>query len=259
MRKGMKLCLVLGIVCLVLGISLSSAALVMGADPFWENHIYNYGWSDPSTWSNQESFEGVTVLKADLAAGDVRYEESDVDKITVRAEDNNRYQWKVDGSTLKIDSYHNNFRFYRNNRGRLIIQVPKGYNWDELHIDLSAGSFYADTISAGAADLEVRAGSLEIDQGVFGTLSAETAAGNIECRASVSGDIKLDCEAGKIDVWLDGAEEDYALDVSCNVGAVRVGDSYVAGLQADRKMNSSSGRKLKIGCNAGAVTVKFEN
>lgn len=259
MRKGMRWCLGLGIICLVLGISLSAAALVMGADPFWENSIYHYGWNEPVTWGSQETFEDVTVLKADLAAGDIRYEEGGVDKVTVRAEKNDRYHWKVEGGTLKIDSYHQNYMIHRNNRGRLIIQVPEGYNWDELHIDLSAGSFYADTISAGKADLEVKAGSLEIDRGAFGTLSAETAAGNIECRASVSGDVKMNCDAGKINVWLDGAEEDYALDVECSVGAVQVGDSYVAGLQVDKKTSSSNGRRLKIRCNAGAVNVNFEN
>lgn len=257
MNKGIKGCLIGGIACLLVGTAVSTAALAMGAVPLrysnWDDD-FELDFDSDTGWADTESFDDISSLKLDCKSGQVVLQTGAVDAVTVKSEKSMRYSWKVDGRTLKIDSHH---RRMENDRGQLVIQVPEGFTWDEFTLDMKAGSFQADKLTADRANLDLKAGSVEILAGTIGTLSAEISAGHILCQAIVQGNADIECAAGDIYVWLQGTEEDYHWDVDCRLGTVQVGSYSLAALKGKRIYNKNAERKLGIECSTGAVFVEF--
>lgn len=262
MNKVVKGCLIGGLACLLIGTVVSTAALAMGAVP-WQHSGWDYDFDIDSdsdsdfaslSWADTESFDDISSLKLDCSAGQVILQTGAVDVVTVKSEKSGRYSWKVDGQTLKIDSNHGRGM---NDRRRLVIQVPEGFTWDEFTLDMKAGSFHADNLTADRAKLELKAGSVEIAAGTIGRLAAEISAGHILCQAIVQGNTDIECAAGDIFVWLQGSEEDYHWDVDCKLGTVQVGSYSLAALKGERNYNKNAERKLDIECSSGAVYVEF--
>lgn len=273
MNKGLKFCLILGVVCVILGGGIAGAAVAMGADrsiglPLWSmsswDRSWDNGWLENGEYGTDESedaqtgqsFAGISKLDIDFAAGNIVVQTGEEDEIRVWTDNQQHFSWRTEDGTLEIDGPRRKTG-YSEERNTLYIQIPKNHSFEEVNIDMAAGNFYADEINAGDLKVDIAAGNVEIDGGRIGELSVDMAAGRVYCRAEVKADLDINVTAGNVTVWMQDGQSEYNYDIDCMMGNITVGNTSYSGMAHKKEVDNHSDRKVDIVCGAGNVTIKF--
>lgn len=143
----------------------------------------------------------------------------------------------------------------------LVIFVPEGWVFREVKVENAGGSFQADRMPADRLSLETMGGKTCILGGSVRTLDLECQAGETICQAVVSEGASVECDAGEVSVVLAGEEELYDYSLECHVGSIAIlgrESRHYQGLDVEKNLENGTGRKVDLECDAGAITVVFQ-
>ncbi|GLC77908.1 DUF4097 family beta strand repeat-containing protein [Lacrimispora brassicae] len=298
MKKFIKICLIAGSICVLVGGGISAVSAVMGGklqdivpqraiewrreisgialDNFWEGENFN-DFYVPETFNReekgQEIFSSPDVKKLDIVmrTGNVVFVEDPLGSEVKIFANRDKTCWSLyeEHGELELQEYNG---WERKDGPELLftVQVPKDYRFSEVSLksvhsnrfsggESSGPAMMAQTLSAEELDIEVQAGAVKIGRGNVGTLSIEINAGAVEFSGTTSGDIEAVCQVGAIRLELDGKKEDYNYDVQCKVGAVKIGEESSAALKGRKQTDNGAGKDMDLECKTGAIQVVFMN
>lgn len=160
---------------------------------------------------------------------------------------------------------------------KVTIEIPQGMSFDEIDVELGAGTMEISDIRANEFDAGIGAGELTIKNVETMELSAEIGAGELtaenvstkdadftvnmgECiyRGTIQGNLDAECDMGNMEFYLTGAEEEHNYDIECSAGNIDIGGLSVAGLATEREINNGAVSTFDISCNMGSIIVCFE-
>lgn len=231
-------------------------------------------WAKPVKVIETTDFTGIRKLNVEVEVSGVQIIAVDADDedgdlvssgdIRVKVgsgDDASKYRVYVkDGDKLCIEtkwSKRNNYRNSLNRGRRLQILVPRGYQFDDVDLEVSAGALDADEMIARSLDAKMNAGSLVICNGNVEELDSEVNAGEMSYGGIVSRSLEGECRAGSLNLLLTGKEEDYNYEVSASAGAVTIGDDSYASLKSRNIRNNGAAAEMDLSCMAGSLTVTF--
>jgi hypothetical protein len=298
MKRFVKICLITGSVCVLIGGGISAVSATLGGslreivpqrvlewrsefsgvtlDGFWDGvnfddiyipEVYNRGER------GQEIFSSPQVKKLDIVirAGNVVFVEgpqgSEV-KIFCNRDKTCFNLYEEDGE-LELKEYDG---WERKDGPELLftVQVPKDYRFSDVDLksvhsnrlsdrEGSGPAMMAQALSADELSIETQAGAIKIDGGNVGNLNVESNAGAVEFSGTTTGDIEAVCRVGAIRLELAGNKEDYNYDIQCSMGAVKIGDEGSAALRGRKQTDNGAGKDMDLECKTGAIQVDFMN
>ena len=88
-------------------------------------------------------------------------------------------------------------------------------------------------------------------------LEIDTGVGSVVYSGSVHGDIEVETEVGNVRLELSGSQTDYNYDIECGISSVTVGSHTYSGLSAETKINNNALYSMKLECGVGDIQVRF--
>lgn len=285
MKKFTKVCLILGVTLLILGTGISVAAAAMGAT-LYDLPSINYSYRNSWNWDHdydrindnelgewngwdtldygENTYAEIKDMDITVSGGTVEMKTSDtISEIQIKTyEGNGSCQVYVEDGTLKIKARWRNEQFlnnWNNDHPRILITVPKGYEFDDVNVDVSAGEFLSDEIIASELDIDMAAGSAAFGDGTVELLSIDCKAGEVLYAGVVSREVETDCSAGNVELQLSGQEQDYNYRIQATAGSIQIGDSSLEGITSTRKIDNNASGNMDLQCSAGSINVTFQN
>lgn len=219
----------------------------------------------------------VESLDIDIRYGEVLISDSESGQIEINidAPRRNSYQCKNDNGTLTLKDKTS--RTWRNNKVRVTIAIPEGKTFEQVELVTNAGTIdIAHHLAANELDLEldagemtaenlvaadefsanVGAGRMAVTQFQAGSMDVECGLGEVEICGSVAQDADIKCGMGFISLMLDAKEDDYDYEVSCGLGSVSVNGEHFSSLSTDKGIDHHAGRKVRLDCGMGEISVQ---
>lgn len=260
MKKFIKICTVVGIICCIIGLGLTATASALGANwSSWWGPVENYLdiYSDSDHQGKVESFSNINKLQIELTAGQVEILESNSEQIEIYYGDSGKaYQTSLeDGDVLKIRCK----KIGKINQMRQIqVLVPKGYQFGEVELDVTGGKFIAESLITDSLDIDLAAGSVEIKNGEVKRLQADCNAGSMEYEGWIHGDVEAECRVGNILFDVFGNESDFNYNLESAMGKIQIGDYVYAGFDREKNIYNQSNSTMELSCTTGSIEVQFE-
>ena len=142
---------------------------------------------------------------------------------------------------------------------RVVVTVPKGYEFGKLNLDAGAGIITADRISARQLELDASAGSVRVTNGAAGQLEADCSAGKLEYAGSIASSLKAECEAGNMEFRLNGKKEDFSYNLEVEGGSVRIQDETFGRTKRQSVSNRGAVKTASLESELGNITIDFTN
>lgn len=236
-------------------------------------------WNEPLNVIETTDFTGIRNLDVEVQVGGIQIIAVDADDVDGDLVNSNAIRVKVgdgdelgqgtyriyvdDGNKLCVETRwknkkHNMIMDDRQTKSRRIqILVPRGYQFDEVDLEVNAGALKADEVFARSLDAKMNAGSMIISNGDVQELDSEINAGELVYQGNVSRSLEGECRAGSLDIKLKGKKENYDYEVSASAGAVTVGDESFSSLKSRKIRNTGASAKMDLSCMAGSIVVTF--
>lgn len=232
----------------------------------------NFG--DSGTWVGEE-YEKSTVRKLEMnvKATNVKFRMVDEGDL-VRVETNNEYvtTWvdEESGKLNVVEKSHGIFGW--GGVGEVVVYVRDGMRFDEVEVEVGAGTLSIEKLETRKLKLELGAGKtrienlvvsesaqidggagvLEIRQGKIRNAQIELGAGKADIEAQLAGHSKVDSGVGKLDLNLVGREIDYKLIVDKGLGSIEYNGRKVA----DGERIGDGDNVVDIDSGVGAVEIR---
>ena len=159
---------------------------------------------------------------------------------------------------------------------KITLYVPKNISFDNIALELGAGSLKLSKLSTKTASVEVGAGeivfsgleaedvgisvgmgSIEIQELQTDSMNAEVGMGSLTIQGELLSMAKLECSMGSIDLKLKGRETDYNYSFEGALGSVTIGHNEFSGLAQEKSINNHAAKNIDMECAMGNITVKF--
>lgn len=193
-------------------------------------------------------------LEIIVGAGDleVKYHEAETVKLEIGSGD--RMQCYVTNNTLKIvGSVRNNFHGGSN----MVLYLPADVSYNNVIVDVSAGSFTADMIAGNQIKVDVGMGNVVIDEIEADKLEVSVGMGNVEVRGEAKGDVTIDCGMGQVTMELTGDGKEYNYELDCGMGSLNVEDvCNISGI-GDQNVDNGASKEIEVSVGMGNVEVSF--
>lgn len=291
MKRGWKIFWIVCGVCVGIGLVCCMVSLIMGVSveainarfPHGIHLSKNFGifWSDDDdddyddvnvpvmAGNDSKTYTGVSSIDMDVWAGQVEirrvsaakqhhHEIHNHHEITVMTENIDKrikLRYYMDGDELKIKTKKK--VIHVDNPGIIYIYVPEQYRFDEVSLNVSAGSLYVEDILAQELSVDVGAGEAVIDSFTAEETDLNCGAGEITAFGNVEREADIDCGIGEITFTTSGRESDYNYSISCGIGEVQCGNSTYSGIGHEREIDNNAGKEMNIDCGIGQVNVSF--
>lgn len=161
-----------------------------------------------------------------------------------------------------------------NKSGKIIIQVPKGFQFEEFKLDAGmgnitlngiiastfkvnggVGNIQCNYITSDKVSIDCGAGNLSLDDVYFKNTDINGGVGNIDLFGVLKGNMKIDCGIGNILLNIDGYEEDYKLKIDQGIGRVKVNGEKVSSEYINNE--NSNNYFIDIDGGIGNVDIDF--
>lgn len=270
MKRGWKIFWIICASVMGCGFVCCIAALILGvnAELLKARFPYGIGWVMKSGSVEyeedvRERFSDICKINADVHAfaGELRFELSDVEQVTVETEHIGKdigFSCTQDGEELKLKTKSEFLNRNIQGEGIITVYLPENLKLEELEMELGAGYLYMDGVCADELQINAGAGEAELEDICAGEAEIETGAGKVTAGGVISENIKLKVGVGCIDYTAAGCEEDYDYEIQGGVGTVKCGDSEYSGLSFEKVIDNHAGRKMSIDCGVGSVKVQFD-
>ncbi len=288
MKKGWKIfwivcasCLGVGIVCcvvsLIMGVTIegienrfpNGITLGRGIGIFMYDDDYEEGNAVAES-DDRQSFSGVRSIDIDVWAGEVEirtlpdtYQEhhqehyrQEVIVETQGVSRKMRLQYYMDGDELKIKT-KKKLVGIKNGAGKIYVYVPQDYLFEEVSLDVGAGTLYVENIRAEEFSVDIGAGEAVIDSFTADEVDLDCGAGEITAAGNAVREVDIDCGMGEITFTASGKQSDYDYKISCGIGQVVCGDMSCSGIGSERKVSNGTFREMNVDCGVGEVTIHF--
>lgn len=222
--------------------------------------------------------QGITGLQVQAGGCVMKMQVSEDDCFRVEADGMRKFQGYVEDNTLVIrgtSKANNNSE--GNLSGSICLYVPEGYSFDNVTLDLGAGSLNVEELQTDSLEANVGAGKM-----AFTKLDAEQAAldcgagqmtveelnsrmievsvgmGSVRLTGDVTERLTGDCSMGELKLTLAGEQTDFNYDLSCGMGAMKVGDDSYNGMAQEQQINNQAAKNMQLDCAMGSVVVEFK-
>lgn len=185
-----------------------------------ENHGQGSISSESQDGITEYTFDPVTELDLNIAAGSLYVQTDDVNKIKVQIPDTVSVDVYSDDATLYVDSTISTKSYSEDDFRKVVIILPEDLKLEEVSAEVSAGLLEMEALNAKEFDLDV--------------------------------------EAGKITAEMPGKQSDYSYDLNCTAGQVKFGSDTYNGVLTDKELEKENAAgNIDISCGMGQVTVDF--
>lgn len=253
--------------------------------------IFNIG-SNISNINNQEngeviseegelkSYDNIDIIDIDHGAGALIIKSGETDKVTVYIEDNdnNKYNVRTSGGTLRIENGRNfdnifGISWNENISSRLIITLPKDIELEKIDIDAGAGEIILQDFTTKDLDIDAGAGQVkitnveayqvDIDGGagelifanvVFSDSDISAGVGVLDFTGKLLNENDISAGVGEIILNIQGKREDYNIKLEKGLGEIRVDGQEFGDVELKQ---DNSEHSLDIEGGVGSVNVKF--
>jgi len=260
MSKFAKMCCILGGIIFAIGVILCIIGFTMGFSinessqgPRISNFISGFGYDEDETVVYEEmaeadetyEFSTADIHKLDIEVeyGTLIIETHSEDYIAVStSQADSEFRCEKSGETLAIKDEHKGYLGIfdtESSDSYVYVFIPKDMIFDEIDIEIDAGS--ADVEDLAGKDISVKVGA--------GTFSG----GNIIS----TGKAKFEVGAGSVRLDISGNESDYNYDIDCGIGKIRIGESEFSSLSGRKRIDNNSDIDFKIDCGIGEVELDF--
>lgn len=191
--------------------------------------------------------------------------EGDVFSVETRGTVNNNFLCMVkNDDTLVVKNEHpfEQFNFTSHDRTRtfprILITVPKNFEFESLRIRLNAGTFTINSVPlhCKVGSVKVNAGEIKIDSIAGGNIDFACGAGSILFDGTTTGRCNVDCGMGSIILNIKGDSADYSCDSKVGLGSVRLNDELLTTL-GRTYADKISANHISINCGLGNVNVNI--
>lgn len=283
MKKGWKIFWIVCGFCIGVGLICCMSALIMGVTIDTIENRFPYGFSFPfhirsfvsdddyeeredvpvAEGSDMQTFKNVRSIDLYVCAGyvEIRRTSETSDGITVETEKIDKrlkLQYYMDGDELVIKTRKKaNGIVHADGIGKIYINVPENYVFEEVELDLLAGSLHVESINAQEFSVDVGAGEASIDHFTAETADFQCGTGSIMTAGSIEEDVEIECGIGQITFTVQGKQSDYNYEVACGIGEVTCGDTTYSGIGSKREVDNHVLKEMNIDCGIGNVIVNF--
>lgn len=295
MRKFVKMCLIAGGVCMLVGGGISITASMLGGTIWntgfkkilgWEKFIpestlgsfdeENFKRKTPGEWNESQLIYSSGEIKNLMIEAETGTffiaEDPDATQVKVFCNKAGAYDMEEVEEELNLQSY-----WEKNGDQNLIfaIYLPTDYRFQTVDLELEPADWngfklvqnqsitgprlIADVLSADELDLEASLSEVKIKNGNVGSLSIDNEIGGVEFSGATTGNIKAKCDIGEIKLELAGEKEDYNYDYQCEVGAIRIENENMAALSDEDWLDHGAGKEMNLECEIGNIEVDFAN
>lgn len=281
MKKGWKIfwivcasCVGIGFVCcavsLMLGVTLETIEehfpggirFGNGVGIFWHDDDWDEG-PDMAVveGNNRQTFTGVNSIDAEMWAGkvEVRMVSENSGDITVETENLSEkigLKCYMDGDELVFRT-KKRVTGLKNGGGTIYINIPSDYYFEEVSVEMGAGSLYVENIAAQQFSVEVGAGEALIDNFTAQEVDFDCGVGKITASGEARAEVDINCGVGEVTFVAAGCQSDYNYTIECGIGEVTCGESSYSGIGTEKKIYNNASREMDIECGIGEVTISF--
>lgn len=222
------------------------------------------------------------IRELDIEVGACVFEtkKSEDDSFWIEARNIGKMQCYAEDQTLHVKAVHEGqgrvtWNIIRSSK--IILYVPENFTFDEVSIELGAGTLDFNDLKSTEINLEVGAGQinaknlvtdeLEMSLGAgeivlkkmeVGNLKADVGMGNLEMDGSVSRDAELQCAMGNITLEVEGDKDDFDYTLECSMGNITLGKEDFSGFSQERKIDNEAGKTMDLECSMGNIEVSFK-
>ena len=225
----------------------------------------------------QETFAVENIRSLDVEVGGCAFslEESPDADFHVNAIGTNKVQCYVEENTLHVKTIAKAV-VNSDQDASIVIQIPAGFGFGELDMEIGAGTMNLGSVTAREIDLEVGAGQIIADAVQADSLhvnvaagdarvnslqvkefDAEVGMGNLYASGCVSGHGNLECDMGNITLELSGVSTAFDYNIECGLGKIKIGEETYSGLAKEKALHHGAGHKMDVECAMGNVEILF--
>ena len=225
-----------------------------------------------------DSSRGIKQLQVQAGGCSMEIQKSEDNCFRIEADGMRKFQGYVEDDTLVICGTSKASSNEQGNLGGSIcLYVPEGYEFEKVSLDVGAGSLSVEdlrtdnleanvgagkiafgTLDAGQATLDCGAGQLTVDELNSRTVEISVGMGSLHLTGDVTESLTADCSMGELKLTLAGEQTDFNYDLSCGMGALKVGSDSYNGMAQEKQINNQADKNMQLECAMGSVKVEFE-
>lgn len=215
-------------------------------------------------------------LELELGAGEFEIIESDVTDIVVKSKKKVNVETKGDTIYIHTPEHFVLFSSLNGNHNSIVIQIPKGMQFEDINIEVGAGELACPSLNAESLEMDLGAGRITVENyncekavisvgageiivanGSANEMDIDVGMGNFVFEGKVAGDLDVDCGMGNVQMKLYGSEKDYNYAVDCGMGNVTVGNHSYGGVATDQEIDNDAAYDCDLDCGMGNVEIRF--
>lgn len=225
-----------------------------------------------------DSSRGIKQLQVQAGGCSMEIQVSEDDCFRVEADGMRKFQGYVENDTLVISGTSKAGSDDQGNLGGSIcLYVPEGYEFEKVTLDVGAGSLSVEDLRTGNLEANVGAGKMD-----FARLNADQATldcgagqliieelnsravelsvgmGSVHLTGDVTESLTADCSMGEFKATLAGEQTDFNYDLSCGMGAMKVGTDSYNGMAQEKQIDNHADKNMHLECAMGSVKVEFQ-
>lgn len=297
MNRFIKVSLIIGGICILIGGIVSTIAFMFGGNlnqliPIQDIRYKITEFVDNVTWHGDitdyyDELDSSHVKEKDM---DLIYSSPNLKRLVVENL-GGTVLWKEVSGQKEIQIYSNKDSEYwdltqnereleltvkgtkkkhKNNDLVVTIQVPEGYRFAKVDLMVSrrrgedkilksSPLILISTITADELNLDAKVGAIKLKDADTNSLFIETSVGAVEFAGNVSKEVTAECSVGAIKLNLNGDKDDFNYGIESKVGAIRIEDEDYAGLVSKARLNNGAHKDMDLECNTGAIEVNFNH
>ena len=141
---------------------------------------------------------------------------------------------------------------------KLDLYVPENFYFSQAELSLAAGTISGSTpFKTDDLEIELAAGEIGLSNLEIGFLNAKSGAGTLQIKGSILEGAEVKCGMGEVDMELSGRETDFNYDIEVAAGDVTIGKKSFGGLARERNINNNAPRDITVECSMGSVDISF--
>lgn len=221
----------------------------------------------------------ILKLNIDLGGGTCIISESSDEYFHIYTENAQKFQYFTEDQTLYLKGFDDiSFRIPFLDSYQVFLEIPKNFSFENIKIELgagcietnflsaintidievAAGEFVADSLSADTLKIELGAGNVEIENASVNDSDVVIGLGNMTYYGTITKDLTAKCGMGNLELFLNDQAENHNYDIDCSMGNMTVGRESYNGLAHTRNVNNGANSTYTLECGMGNMTVLFQ-
>ncbi len=194
---------------------------------------------------------------------------------TLKVETNNDSILCKEGQqTLQIKEENNNW-FFGENKGDLIIYIPKNMKFENMEIHTGAGKISIEELNTEKLELELGAGETEIEKlevtrnckinggagkvsvlsGTIHNFDLDMGIGEINLTANIKGKSDIEAGVGNLNITLQGDKESYKIKTNKGIGKIKIDGKEMK----EAEVFGDGENDISIDGGIGNIILEFSN